>query len=570
MPKKIIINCDNRQTRVAVLEEGRPVEIYLERPVHLRVVGNIYKGVVANVLPGMQAAFVDIGLERNAFLYVDEAVVPAAGEIAGDTSRRAKAIERLLRPGEEIMVQVVKEPFGNKGARLTRQITIPGRHLVLMPTAEYGGVSRRIENTAERERLKQIMATLRPEGMGLIARTVGEGMDEEAFRQDLQFLLSLWEGIQSRFQQKQAPQRLYQDLDLIYRIIRDLFSEQIEQLLVDTRYEYEKILEALEYVDPSLKTSVSLYSGREPIFDAFGVDAEIERALSRIVWLDCGGNLVFDHTEALTVIDVNTGKYIGRTSLADTILKTNLEAAAEIMRQIRLRDIGGIIIIDFIDMEKEEHRRLILEKMAKELKDDRTKAHILGLTGLGLVEMTRKKARQGLGAVLQQPCPYCEGRGKVLSGDVVSAKIEAQLRHLLRNLDDEAVLLEMHQHVAGLFIGPGGAYLRKLEEETGKSVFVRGSETIHVEKYRVVTTGKTEAVAGLAFPVAVGERHQVTVEEPHAGNPYDGVARVSGFVLDVRGGGAYVGECVTVEITKVAKTFARAKIIRDGYTNESF
>lgn len=558
MQKKIVINCDNKQTRVAVLENEKPVEIYLERPVHQRVVGNIYKGVVANVLPGMQAAFVDIGLERNAFLYVDEALPPME---ESNGSRGKKPIEQILRPGEEIMVQVVKEPFGSKGARLTRQITIPGRHLVIMPSAEYTGVSRRIEEPEERDRLKQIATELRPDGMGLIVRTAAEGIEQDAFRQDLNFLIPLWERIQERYRQKQAPCLIYQDLDLIYRIVRDLFTEQIEQLIVDTRYEHEKILETLDMVDPALKRRVYLYSGEQPVFDVYGIEAEIERALSRTVWLDCGGYLVFDHTEALTVVDVNTGKYIGKTNLADTVLKTNLEAACEIIRQIRLRDIGGIIIIDFIDMEAEEHRKLVLDKLLEKSREDRTKSHILGLTGLGLVEMTRKKARQGLDAILQQTCPYCGGRGKVLSGDVVSAKVERQLKSFMESIPDEAVLVEMHQCVAGLLIGPGGSYLRRLEEEAGKTIFIRGSETIHVEKYKILASGKLAEVQALAFPVSVGERHQVKVEEPHANNPYDGIARISGFVIDVQAGGAYVGETITVEIVELARTFARAKIV---------
>ena len=444
MHKKIVINCDNKQTRVAVLENDKPVEIYIERPVHQRVVGNIYKGMVANVLPGMQAAFVDIGLERNAFLYVDDALVQEDGA----TGKNKKTIEEILRPGEEVMVQVVKEPFGSKGARLTRQITIPGRHLVLMPNADYTGVSRRIEEPDERERLRQVAAELRPQGTGLIVRTVAEGLEMEAFQQDLNFLVPLWQRILDRYQQKPAPNLVYQDLDLIYRIIRDLFTDQIQQLIIDTRYEYEKIQEALDMVDPALKKRINLYAGNEPIFDVYNIETEIERALSRTVWLDCGGYLVFDHTEALTVIDVNTGKYIGKTNLADTVLKTNLEAATEIIRQVRLRDIGGIIIIDFIDMDSEEHRCQVLERLSEKARDDRTKSHILGLTGLGLVEMTRKKARQGLDAVLQQTCPYCGGRGKVLTADVMSARTERQLISYLDGLDVQAVLVEMHQSVA--------------------------------------------------------------------------------------------------------------------------
>lgn len=558
MQKKIVINCDNKQTRVAVLEEGKPVEIYFERPMHQRVVGNIYKGVVSNVLPGMQAAFVDIGLERNAFLYVDDALLP---DESNGRQHPKKKIEQLLRPGNELMVQVIKEPFGSKGARLTRQITFPGRHLVLMPTAEYAGVSRRIEEPEERDRLRQIASELRPSGMGLIVRTVAEKQDLEAFRQDLSFLVSLWERIQARYDRQSAPGLVYQDLDLVYRIIRDLFTEQIKELLVDKRFEYDKILEALDILGPELKGRVKHYNGELPIFDAYGVEAEIEKALSRTVWLNCGGYLVFDYTEALTVIDVNTGKYIGKTNLADTVLKTNMEAAVEIIRQVRLRDIGGIIIIDFIDMESAEHRKQVLEVLTEKAKEDRTKSHILGLTALGLVEITRKKAWQGLDAVLQQTCFYCGGRGKVLTADVVSARTERQLKDFLAGLDAEAVLVEAHQSVAGLLIGPGGSCLRKLEEETGKSIFIRGSETIHVEKYRILATGKLADVQAAAFPVEVGGHYEIKVEEPHVNNPYDGIGRISGLVIDVQAGGAYVGEKVTVQITEVARTKARAKIV---------
>jgi ribonuclease G len=498
MHKKIIINCDDRRTRVALLEDGKVVEVSLERPLHQRVVGNIYKGLVISVLPGMQAAFIDIGLERNAFLYVDEAAMPK--EFEGKAHGCRRTIERLLHPQQEIMVQVVKEPFAGKGARLTRRITIPGRYLVLMPDVEYSGVSRRIESTAERERLKGLVSALRPAGMGLIARTVSEGQEETALRQDLQFLLSLWEGIRCRYRQKQAPQLVYQDPDLIFRIIRDLFSDQVEQLLVDRSDEYRKILDALEYLAPGLAGRVSLYTGKEPLFTVFGVEREIERALSRVVWLSCGGYLVFDHTEALTVIDVNTGKFIGKTNQADTILKANLQAAAEIGRQIRLRNLGGIIIIDFIDMKADDHQQQVLGVLAAELKKDRTRTHIVGLTGLGLVEVTRKKARQGLGGLLQQPCTYCGGSGRVLSAEGVAAKIAAEIKSLLQGLQEEAALLEMHPQVAAALRGPGGAALRSLEAETGKTILISDNEAVHIEKYRLVASGEAANLEPRAVP----------------------------------------------------------------------
>ncbi len=559
MNKKIIVNCDNRETRVAVLEEGELVEIYIERPIHQRVVGNVYYGVVENVLPGMQAAFVDIGLERNAFLYVDD-VLSGDEEKKSSSNDKKKTIEELLKVGDKILVQVVKEPFGNKGARVTCQITLPGRFLVLMPTVKYIGISRRIGKAEERQRLKNLAESIKAEDMGMIVRTVAEGKDSECLRQEIEFLMRMWVKIQQRVKFKDAPSLVHQDLNLIYRIVRDLFNDDIHQLLIDTKYEYEKVLEILDYVSPALKNKIFFYRGEKPIFDKYNLENEIEKALKRNVWLNCGGYLVFDQPEALTVIDVNTGKYIGSTNLEDTVYKTNKEAAREIPRQLRMRDIGGIIIIDFIDMTNKEHENNVLAILEENLKKDRTKAHILGMTNLGLVEMTRKKVRQGLYAVLMQPCSYCDGKGKVLSIEVMSSKIERTLKKILTSEEGEAILLEVNQDVAALLIGSNGSNLRKIEQETNKTIFIRGSDTMHVEKYKVIMVGEERDVSRLASPVNLGQVYQVKIEEPHLTNPYDGIARIQGFIIDVQAGGAYVGKDVEVEITEVAKTYARAKL----------
>ena len=558
MDKKIIVNCDNRATRVAVLENGKLVELYIERPLQHRVVGNLYKGIVANVLPGMQAAFVDIGLERNAFLYVDDIFTefndenppPARGEI-----------QKLLKVGEEIMVQVIKEPFGNKGARVTGQVTLPGRYLVLVPGADYVGVSRRVESQVERERLRREAEKLRPENLGLIVRTVAEGVDLEVLEQDLQFLVQLWHRILSRFQQKTAPAIIYQDLALTCRIARDMFVEEFNSFLIDNELEYEKVGEILDYISPHLKSKVVFYRDPQPVFERYGIEKEIEKALEGQVWLKSGGYLVFDETEALTVIDVNTGRYIGRRNLADTILKTNLEAAEEIARQIRLRDIGGIIIVDFIDMSIEEHRQKVLGRLNESIKHDRTKTYVLGLTSLGLVEMTRKKVRQDLAAVLQQPCPYCNGVGRVLTPLVVSTRIERELKKILQQEPREAVLVEMHHEVASIIIGTGGVNLKKIEEELGRHIFIRGTEEIHIEKYRIMATGSLKEIEGLAFPVSSGDLIEVLIEEPHSGHPTHGIARLQGFVINVEGSGEKVGQTVKVEITDVCRTFARAVLV---------
>ncbi|NLA05122.1 MAG: Rne/Rng family ribonuclease [Firmicutes bacterium] len=558
MDKKILVNCDNRATRVAILENGKLVELYIERPLEQRIVGNLYKGAVANVLPGMQAAFVDIGLEKNAFLYVDDVYTDD-----DDRPHPARTnIDKLLKVGEEIIVQVVKEPFGSKGARATGQVTIPGRYLVLVPGADYVGISRRIESQVEKERLRRIAGKLRPPEMGLIVRTVAEGAKEKALAQDLQFLTQLWRLVLARFQQKTAPALLYQDLALTCRIARDLFVEDFNSFLVDNEQEYEKVCEILDCFSPQpqprLKRKVSLYRDDEPIFERYGVENELEKALQRQVWLKSGGYLVFDEAEALTVVDVNTGRYIGKRNLAQTILKTNLEAAEEIARQIRLRDIGGIIIIDFIDMSVEEHRRKVLGKLNELIKHDRTKTYVLGLTSLGLVEMTRKKVRQDLAEVLQQHCPYCNGSGRVFTALAASTRIERELKKTLQKTPREAVLVEMHHEVASIIIGTGGGNLKKVEGELGKHIFIRGSEDMHIEHYRIIAAGSLKDIEKLALPVSPGEIMELFIEERHSSSPENGIARLHGYVINVTGAGEKAGQVVRAEITEVCRTFARA------------
>ena len=554
MEQKIIINYDPKQTRVALLEDGKVVEIYFERPLHQRLVGNIYKGVVENVLPGMQAAFVNIGEERNAFYYVDE--VPQPG---GEEANEGKLpIQRLLRVKDEVLVQVMKESFGSKGARLTGHVTLPGRYLVLMPGLNYVGVSRRIVSQEERERLKKEMESLHPSNMGVIVRTAAEGADTSSLKNDLQNLLHIWQKINNLFPKVKAPALLYRDPVLIYRIVRDLFNDHVIQLIIDNEEQYNKIMEHLDCFSPHLKERMVYYDKRQPIFEHFAIEEEIERSLNRMVWLKCGGYLVFDETEALTAIDVNTGKYTGKSNLEETILKTNLEAVEEVARQIRLRDIGGIIIIDFIDMHLPENRQLVLEKLKQEMNKDRTKSQVLGITSLGLVEVSRKKVKQGLSAVMLQPCPYCHGKGKTLSLEAVSSKVERELKQILLREDVEAILVEMNSEVAALLIGSGGTYLKKLEASTGKNIFIRGSDNLHVEKYNILMSGDMQEVARYALPVECGGIYRVVIEEPHSANPEHGIARLHGYVLDIEGGGELVGEEVQVVIKETTRTFARA------------
>jgi len=575
LSKEIVVSSDADETRAAVLEDGKVVELYVERPLVHRAAGNIYLGRVENVLPGMQAAFVNIGLERNAFLYVDDAdaVIDAEEGTARRRARRPRrrpGITDLLHEGQSVVVQVVKEPLGTKGARVTTHITLPGRYLVLMPNLDYVGVSRRIEDSAERERLRRIARAIKPAGAGIIVRTVAEGQDEEDLVRDRDFLVKIWDRIRERARTADPPALLHRDLGLVFRLVRDQLTEDVDRMVVDDREQYDRILDLLDAYAPELKSRVHFHRRNAgSAFEAYDLEREIELALRRKVWLPSGGYLVIDQTEAFCIIDVNTGKYVGETSsLEDTVLRTNLEAAVEIARQLRLRDIGGIIVIDFIDMERASHRQKVLAALEEALRKDRTRTTVLGFTQLGLVEMTRKKVRPGLEAQLQRPCPYCEGTGRVLSEETVAARIRREIRRILRNTDAEAILVEANPRVASLLIGPGGSNLRELERATGKSVFVRGSAELHLEAMNLKAVGTRQEVEAKACPVREGEVLEVQIEEPHVTNPWDGIARIEGYVIDVEGAGTRVGERVRVEITKAFRTFARARLV-DAQVAES-
>lgn len=558
MAKEILVTVDLDETRAAVREDGELVEIFIERPVHQRVVGNIYKGKVQNVLPGMQAAFVEIGLERNSFLYVDDAL-PFAAELP---EVKKPTIKDVLRPGQEVLVQVAKEPIGSKGARVTRHITLPGRYLVLMPNVEFIGISRRITDEKERDRLKQLAGRIKPPGAGLIVRTVAEGAREEDLARDAGMLLRLWERIQQRAKGAHAPALLHRDLGLLDRVLRDWFDDDVDRLVIDSKPEYDRAQDFLEFSSPHLKDRVHLFTPRDQsLFDHYGIEAEIDRALKRRVWLKSGGYIIIDHTEALTAIDVNTGKFVGSTNLADTVFRTNLEAAREIARQLRLRDIGGIIILDFIDMEVPEHRQQVLKTLEEALRQDRTRTHVLGLTQLGLVEVTRKKSRQTLDEAMTRPCHTCDGRGKVLSEDTMARRVRGEIRRILRNSPSQALLMEVNPGVAALVIGPGGANLRELERELGKVIYVRGNHEIHVEQWRLRALGAREEVEAAAMPVRPGQVLELKVEEPHVNNPADGIARIDGYVIDIEAAGGLVGRKVRVEVLKAFRTYARARLL---------
>lgn len=404
MKREIIVSARNEMTRVALLENRVPMEVHFETDRELCLVGSIFKGRVENVLPGIEAAFVDVGIGRNAFLYVND--------VLSERSGRARSIREMLRPGEEIIVQVAKDPLGNKGPRVTMRVNLPGRFSVLMPTVNHVGISRRIEQEEERERLKNAVMSARPEGMGVIVRTAARTIPEAALGEDLRLLHDLWLDIQKRAAISSAPALLYRECGLLPRIIRDLFTEEINRMVLDSSTAYKRVLTMLDIINPTLRDKVFI-EDRPDIFDHYNVTQEIHKALQRRVWLRCGGYLIFDQAEALTVIDVNTGKYTGRIDLEDTVFKTNLDAAVEIARQLRLRNLGGIIIVDFIDMASEEHQLKILDVLTEEIRKDRRRTHIMGLTRLGLVELTRKKVHPSLGELLLTNCACCFGTGKV-------------------------------------------------------------------------------------------------------------------------------------------------------------
>jgi len=503
MTKELVINTTSHETRVALLENSHIAELYIERVRERGIVGNIYKGRVIRVLPGMQAAFVDIGLEKAAFLYVadvldemkaverfinegDNGEPPGEGE--GRGAPVLPPIEDLLQEGQEVLVQIAKEPIGTKGARITSHISLAGRHLVYMPTVDHVGISRRIENEEEKERLRELIEKIKPEGSGFIVRTASEGKAEEDLVGDLKFLSGLWQEICSLKLRNPAPCLIYSDLDVISKVLRDILSEDVRRIVVDSKWEYDKILCFIETFMPNLNFTIELYQEVEPVFDAFGLEVEISRALGRKVWLKSGGYIIIEQTEALTSIDINTGRYVGKHNLEDTILKTNLEAVKEVAFQLRLRNMGGLIVIDFIDMEKEAHREKVHSALEDALKGDRAKSNILKISELGLVEMTRKRVRENLTRTLCEPCPYCEGKGYVKSRVTMVYEIFRHLRREIANLVGHQVTLLVHPDIASFICDEERCEIDELETRFGKQIAITARFDYHIEQFEIVAS----------------------------------------------------------------------------------
>ncbi len=560
--RDLVISVDVAEQRVAILEDDKVAEVYLERPESRSIAGNIYKGTVDNVLPGMEAAFVEIGLEKNGFLYVDEIVTP---ELEG--RRHGRKIQDLLSRGEEILVQAVKDPMKSKGARLTTEISLPGRFVVYVPSGEGFGVSRRLPEE-ERTRLREILKTVAPKTGSMIVRTAAEGASAEDIERDIDFLQRLWKEIQGRADKAKTPALVYQEAELPLRVVRDLFTNDFEQAVVDHDLTYKRIVGYLKKTSPHMAEKVRKHTGKTALFEDFGVEEEIRSTLSRRVDLPSGGYLVFDYAEAFTVIDVNTGRFVGSRSkssagrLEDTITKNNLEAVKEVVRQLRIRDIGGIIVIDFIDMANPKNRAAVEEALKTELERDRTKTYVVEISPLGLVEMTRQNVSHGPREILAKRCPTCEGDGIVFSEVSAAVEAERKLRMLAASSRSAAFRVELNPHVAAALIGPGADRLRAIEERTRRRFFIEPKEGVPPEHYEVVARGP---LAKMQPEAPVEEGQELTVKPVEVGlhDPSAGVAKHDGIDIAVAEGAKLVGKRAKVRIARVLDGTAYAELV-DG------
>ncbi len=555
--RELLVSVDVGEQRVAVLEDDRVAEVYLERPERRSIAGDIYLGTVDNVLPGMEAAFIEIGLEKNGFLYVDEIVTP---ELEGK-ARHGKKIQDLISRGQTIMVQAVKDPMKTKGARLTTEISLPGRFVVYQPNGDGFGVSRRLDDE-ERARLKDVLKALDLKGGGVIVRTAAEGASAEDIERDLLFLQKLWKSIDARAKKSKPPTLLYQEAELPLRVTRDLFTENFERALVDEDRAYKRIVGYLKKTSPHMVERVVRYKDKPPLMEAYGVDAEIKSTLSRRVDLPSGGYLIFDYAEAFTVIDVNTGRFVGSRSkssgarLEDTITKNNLEAVKEVVRQLRLRDIGGIIVIDFIDMANPRNRATVESALRTELERDRTKTYVVEISPLGLVEMTRQNVTDGPREIMTKKCPTCGGESETSA----AVEIERRLRALAAGSRHQAYRVEVAAKVASILIGPGASRLQELEKQTRRRFYLQLKEDTHLDHFLVLAEGKREELAPAA-PVTEGARIELKLVEVGLHDADAGVGKVDVLDVCVANAAKQVGKKVAVQVERVLDDAAYATLV---------
>jgi ribonuclease G len=567
MKKTILVSADHGETRVAVLESKTKggkrdvAELYIERRGRRSIVGNIYKGKVDNVLPGMEAAFVDVGLERNGFLHVDE-ILMANGEQAPRRGRgKGLRIDELIKPGQEIVVQAVKDPLKTKGARLSMNVSIAGRYLVYAPQGSGVGVSRRLSDS-ERDRLRKMVDRTYKGPGGLIVRTAAHGAKKADFVREIGYLHKLNEVLEKRTEQTVAPDLVFQEADLPVRVLRDVFLSDFEKAIIDSEKQFQRVTSFFQRTAPELVDGVELYEERKPLFEKYGIEKEIESTLGRRIDLPSGGYLIIDYAEALTVIDVNSGSFTGRGKggLEETITRVNTEAAEEAVRQLRLRDIGGIIVIDFIDMARARNRDKVLKTLRKCLDTDKSKSYVVEVSPLGLVEMTRQNVTDGVREILTAPCPTCEGGGVVLSPETVALDAMRRLPDIAAGAKDaEALLVRVHPKVAAELIDPDSG-LAELEAETGKQFHFEGGDPLPIATFEVVETGSRAQIEERALPFKVGEEVLVKIDEPHMYNADDAVARIDSYIVSVTGGGRFVGERKLVRIERVERAAAVASL----------
>ncbi|MFN2612114.1 MAG: Rne/Rng family ribonuclease [Solirubrobacterales bacterium] len=598
MKKNILVSVDRGETRVAVLEaKGQPTrlarekekateapsgpgraksgrakqspraewkagELYVERIGRRSIVGNIYKGRIDNVLPGMEAAFIDIGLERNGFLHVDEIVLPG-GEAAPKRGRgRGRRIDELISSGQEIVVQAVKDPLKTKGARLSMQLSIAGRYLVYMPEGDGIGVSKRLPDS-ERQRMRKLLENIDFGKGGVIVRTAAQGAKKADFEREVGYLHKLAEVVERRASTADSGTLVFQEADLSIRVLRDVLGSEFEGAILDDQKQYDRVTGFLQRTAPELVESVELYTDKESLFEKWDIEKAFDSTLDRRVDLPSGGYLIIDYAEALTVVDINTGSFTGRGKgrLEDTITKVNVEAAEEVVRQLRMRDIGGIIVIDFIDMARSKNRDQVLKTLRKALDEDRTKSYVVEVSPLGLVEMTRQNVTDGVREILTKRCPTCAGEGVVESEETVAIKIVRRLRDVIaEHPAPAAYLVQVNPRVAAELLDPEHG-LPELEEETGKHFLFAGGDALPLDTFRVIETGTREEIEEMALPFQVGEEVLVSIEEPHMYNDRDAIARVDSYIVSVTGAGRFVGERKMVRIESVERSTAVASLI---------
>jgi ribonuclease G len=539
-------------------------ELYIERRGSRSIVGNVYKGVVDNVLPGMEAAFVDIGLERNGFLHVDEIVLPGGEKAPRRGHGKGRSIAELIKPKQEVLVQVVKDPLKTKGARLSMQLSIAGRYLVYMPQGAGVGASRRLPDK-ERDRQRKLLQKLHTGDGGVIVRTAAQGAEKADFERDLAYLHKLHQVVERRSEEVKAPNLVFQEADLSIRVLRDVLSKELDAAIIDDVKQRDRVISFFQRTAPELVDKVELYESPEPLFEREGANEAIRSTLSRRVDLPSGGYLIIDYAEALTVIDINTGSFTGRGKgrLEDTITKVNIEAASEVVRQLRLRDIGGIIVIDFIDMAKARNRDQVLKTLRGALDEDKTKTYVVEVSPLGLVEMTRQNVTDGVREILTKRCPMCDGEGVIESEETVSIEVLRKLRELAAEEGrGEAFLIRVNPKVAGKLIEPDSG-LRELEADSGKHFHFEGGDALPIATYEISDEGTREQIEERALPFRVGEEVLLTIEEPHMYDVDDAIARVDAYIVSVSGAGRHVGERRLVRIDEVGRSAASATLV-DG------